>query len=184
MMQCETSTIHPHGHQSDQSTAKSQKLYRKRKAVQSLASPFIVAINQETIKPDATSRTLIRHHVMKGKNRKAISSQRTTLRSWVNQERGFPLSQQTAAKWLQEGCLANPLRLHMDDPGLPVMGLKINIEPCMVHVIKNCEDIGRLFSIAAGFANHKFWCSHLHHDRGNVSDPMLYQLGQRREPLV
>jgi hypothetical protein len=55
-----------------QSTAASRKPGRKRKVVQSLASPFIIATNQDTIKPDATSRMLIRHHVMKGRNRNDV----------------------------------------------------------------------------------------------------------------
>jgi hypothetical protein len=167
-----------------QSTVKSQKPGRKRKAVQSLASPFIVATNQDTIKPNATSRMLIRHHVMKGKNRKDVSSQRTALRSWVNQGREFPLPQQTATKWLQGDSLANPLRLHINDPGLPIMGLKFNIEPCIAQVTHDCENIGSYFSTAAGFANIKSWFSHFYYDQSNVPNPMLCQLGQRRERLV
>jgi len=167
-----------------QSIVKSQKLGRKRKAVQSLASPFIVATNQDTIKPDATSRMLIRHHVMKGKNRKDVSSQRATLRSWVNQGREFPLPQQTATKWLRGGCLANPLRLQINDPGLPITGLKFNIEPCIVQVIHDCENTRNYFSTAARFANIKSWFSHFCYDQSNVPGPMLCQLSERRERLV
>lgn len=131
----------PHLHMdpnAHQSTVASRKPGRKRRAVQSLASPFIVATNHDTIKPDATSRKLIRHHVMKGRNRKDVSSQRTTLRSWVNQEREFQ------PKWLRD-CLANPLRLQINDLGLPVTGLRFNIEPCMLQVIHDCKDIGCCF---------------------------------------
>lgn len=131
-----------------QSTAASRKFGRKRKAVQALASPFIIATNQDTIKPDATSRILIRHHVMKGRNRKDASSQRSTPRSWVNQGREFQ------PKWLR-GCLASPLRLQINDPGLPVTGLKHNIEPCMVQLIRYCKNIEIYFLLVDKSANIK-----------------------------
>lgn len=48
---------------------------------------FILATDKDSIKPDAGSRKLIRRHVMKGKNRKAVP-QRYTCGSWINHEQG------------------------------------------------------------------------------------------------
>jgi len=55
-----------------------------------LANSFIIATGPEDIKPDVVSRKLIRHHVMKGRNRKRLAPERHHLGSWnANQRRSY-----------------------------------------------------------------------------------------------
>lgn len=55
----------------------------------SSSDPFIVATDKDSIKPDGHGRRFIRHHVMKGKNRKRAVTRPSAPKSWINRDNDF-----------------------------------------------------------------------------------------------
>lgn len=110
----------------------------KGKAVQGLASPhspdpFIVATDRDSIRPDVSSRKRIRHHVMRGKNRKEVSPQQRTIGSWVNHGHDAPSASAIEAQ------PALSLAPQVIGSTRSAIGLQLHVDPSAMQLIHDCR---------------------------------------------
>lgn len=108
---------------------------------------FILATDKDSIKPDASSRKLIRRHVMKGKNRKAVP-QRPTCGSWINHEQGdsaSSLAVRNDTVTNEGGTSIRGLSPFTElDLSLFLLNMSVYKPPCTLEMMCNC---GPAFSI-------------------------------------
>ena len=101
---------------------------------------FILATDRDSIKPDASARKLIRRHVMKGKNRKAVP-RRLRCGSWINHEHGDPALRPEVGN----DCVAQTERssralspLTQIDLNLFLLNMSVYKPPCTLEMMCRC----------------------------------------------